>query len=162
MTVPLVCFDSNFIIWGIKQTASAGQEAEIDKATYIVAQAAKTGTRILIPSVALGEVLSSLSSEAQETFVRRVSSSFLVVPYDTAAALQYARMWQARTPNRAYTRGETKADFLIAAIAVAHKCECIYSNDDGLCTFAAPYIKVLALEDIILPPTQAPLFDATP
>lgn len=159
MTVPLVCFDSNFIIWGIKQAASAGQEAEIDKATYIVAQAAKQGTRILIPAVALGEVLSSLCAEDRETFVRRVNSSFFVAPYDTAAALLYARMWQARKPDRAHTRNETKADFLIAAIAVVNKCECIYSNDGGLCAFAAPYIKVLTLDDIVIPPAQAPLFD---
>jgi predicted nucleic acid-binding protein len=157
MTNPLVCFDSNFIIWGIKQEATAGQETKIEKAEHVVVQAAKEGKHILIPSVALGEVLSSMPENEREPFVRRISAAFIVVPYDIPAAIHFARMWQTRQANTAYTRNETKADFMIAAIAVANQCECIYSNDDGLCTFATPHIKVLRIEDIVIPPTQPPL-----
>jgi PIN domain nuclease of toxin-antitoxin system len=32
----LVCFDTHIIIWGIKQQATAGQEANIDKAKNLI------------------------------------------------------------------------------------------------------------------------------
>ena len=83
---------------------------------------------------------------------------FIVAPYDSVAAVQFACMWQGRARDMAHTRDETKADYMIAAIAVANGREVIYSNDNGLRRFAAEHIRVIGIEEITLPPEQGQLF----
>lgn len=157
-TVSLVCFDTNFVVWGIKRQASAGQESNIPKAVYLLQQLEQQDKQILIPTIVLGEALASLSVEQHASFVSLIQRSFILAPYDAAAAVHYARMWQHRMKNSSHSRNETKADYMIAAIALANRCEAIYSNDGGLRKFASDYIAVIGIEEISVPPEQGALF----
>lgn len=154
----LVCFDTNFLIWGVKQQATPGQERNIAKAVYLLELLDKQDKQILLPSIVLGEVLAALPPEQHAKFMDLVQQSFIVAPYDAAAAVHYARLWQRRTRDTSHTRNETKADYMITAIAVANGCEIIYSNDVGLRKFAAEHIPVIGIEEIDVPPEQGQLF----
>lgn len=158
----LVCFDSNFVVWGVKRQATPGQEDNINKAVFLLDQLGGEDKQVVIPSIVLGEVLASFPPELQSAFVAMLEQNFIVAPYDSVAAVQYARMWQNRAQNRArdtaHTRDETKADYMIAAIAVVNGCEAIYSNATGLRRFASEHIRVIGIEDITLPPEQGRLF----
>jgi len=152
----LVCFDTNFVIWGIKREATPGQEGNIDRASHVVEQCSKNGTRILIPSIVLGELLSNLDAEAHDPFVQMLAKLFIIAPYDSRAAIHYARMWKNRSKATGlpFTRGEMRADFMIAAVAIANKCECIYSHDQGFANFASPFISIIPISQIVLPASQ--------
>ncbi len=76
---------------------------------------------------------------------------FIVSPFDTQAALCFAKMWRDRSQNKEdieISRAEMKADYMIASIAVAKGAECIYSEDKGLKNFAQNYIEIRALPDV--------------
>lgn len=154
----LVCFDTNFVIWGIKRQATAGQDGNIAKAVYLLQQLEQQDKQILIPTIVLGEVLASLPVEQHASFVMLIRRSFILAPYDAAAASHFARMWQKRAKDSSHSRSETKADYMIAAVAMANQCESIYSNDDGLRKFASDHIPVIGIEEISIPPEQGALF----
>ncbi len=116
----LVCFDSNFVVWGAKREATPGQENKIDKAVLLLEQLEGQDKQIVVPSIVLGEVLASLPPALQPPFVAMMQQHFIVAPYDSVAAVQFACMWQGRARDMAHTRDETKADYMIAAIAVAN------------------------------------------
>ncbi len=144
----LVCFDTNFVIWGVKKQAAVSQGNNIAKVAYLLETLEQQNKQILIPSIVLGEVLASLPADQQLSFVALIRQSFIFAPYDAGAAVQYAQMWQKRARDTGYTRNETKADYMIAAIAVANRCDAIYSNDEGLRKFASAYIAVIRIEEI--------------
>jgi predicted nucleic acid-binding protein len=156
--VSLVCFDSNFVVWGVKRQATPGQEDNINKAVFLLDQLGGEDKQVVIPSIVLGEVLASFPPDLQPEFVAIMEQNFIVAPYDSVAAVQYARMWQNRARDTTHTRDETKADYMIAAIAVANGCEAIYSNDSGLRRFASEHIQVIGIEELTLPPEQGRLF----
>lgn len=155
----LVCFDTNFVIWGIKREATKGQESNIERASHVVNECNKNGIQILIPSPVLGELLSALDTQQHGSFIHQIERFFIIVPYDSKAAIQYAHMWKNRSKATGvtFTRSEIKADFMIAAVAVANRCDCIYSDDGPLTTFASPFIAVISTTQIILPASQPPL-----
>jgi predicted nucleic acid-binding protein len=156
--VTLVCFDTNFLIWGVKRQATPGQEGNVAKAAYLLDLLDKQDKQILIPSIVLGEALAALPLEQHAMFIDLIQRTFILAPYDAAASAHYARMWQRRARDTGYTRSETKADYMITAIAVANGCEIIFSNDSGLRRFAAEHIPVLGIEEIGVPPEQGQLF----
>ena len=154
----LVCFDTNFAIWAIRQDATSGQEQYMKYAQYVVQQCEENGDDILLPSVVLGEMLGGLPEEMHQGFARSVEQQLSVVPYDVRAAVMFARMWKKRRSNTEFSRSEAKPDYMIAAIAVTASCKCIYSNDKGLRFFAEEFIPVITTDDIVLPPAQLALY----
>ncbi len=155
----LVCFDTHFVIWGFKQEATSGQEDYIARALYVIQQCEERGDNIAIPAIVLGELLSNIPEEMRADFIRGFEQGLVVLPFDARAALVYARMWAKRKRFAEYTREETKADYMIAATAVANQCSRIYSNDEGLKAFASDHIPVVSIAEIRLPPQQLSLPD---
>jgi predicted nucleic acid-binding protein len=75
----------------------------------------------------------------------------MIPPFDTQAALHFEKMWRNRKQvkdQNGISRAEMKADFMIAATAIARGAECIYSEDAGLKKFAQDYIDVRPLPRI--------------
>ncbi|MEM9214632.1 MAG: PIN domain-containing protein [Cyanobacteria bacterium P01_F01_bin.150] len=142
----LVCFDTQILIWGVKQQATPGQEANIEKARHLIQMCDENNIRVIVPSIVVAELLCNLPKKIHNDFRQLMQNRFIVSPFDTQAALHFANMWQSRSTNRGgISRSEMKADFMIIAIALAHKAECIYSEDDGLTKFAKDYILVKPL-----------------
>lgn len=52
-----------------------------------------------------------------------------------------------------------KADYQIAATALANGCEALYTGDDGLAKFARPHLPVVRIAEIFVLPEQAGLFE---
>ena len=155
-----VCFDTNFMIWGIRRTASPGQEYCIDRARYVIERCQENGDKIIVPSIVLGELMVPIPDRDRGDFVRFMTAEgFIVMPFDSVAAVHFARMWASRPANTGFSRNEMKADFMIAGIALASGCQKIYSNDAGLVQFASPYLSVLTIDDIAPPPEQTTIFD---
>lgn len=151
----LVCFDTNFVIWGVKRQATSGQEDNIRKVGYLLKQLEKQRAQILVPSIVLAEALAPLPSTQYAAFVQMMERMFVIAPFDSRSAVQFARLWQTRLKDTAFTRAEMKADYQIAAIALANGCNTLYTGDEGSCKFAIPHLPVIRIDDITLPPEQS-------
>jgi predicted nucleic acid-binding protein len=147
----LVCFDTQIIIWGVKKQATPGQEDNIDKAKYLISTCEQQKINIMVPSVVVAEVLCALDPGLHNAFSELMHRRFIVPPFDTQAALHFARMWRNKKQPKdesGISRAEMKADFMIIATALARRAECIYSQDIGLKKFAQDYIDVKPLPKI--------------
>lgn len=147
-----VVLDTHILIWGIKEEAELGQEEMIERTRQFIEQCQKNGTRILVPSVVVGELLTAVETRSHLMTLNLLQSAFIVPPYDAAASAIFARLWQKKQESGAIdrirrelsaTRQELKADCMIVATAVAQKADALYSHDAKLARFAADEMKVL-------------------
>jgi predicted nucleic acid-binding protein len=146
----LVCFDTQIIIWGIKKDATPGQEDMIVKAEHLIQQCEEERIQIIVPAIVVAELLSGLKPESYSEFTAFMQRRFMVIPFDTQAALHFAVMWRNRKQSLidAVTRTEMRTDYLIIATAKARGAKCIYSEDPHLSNFAQNYIEVKGLPSI--------------
>lgn len=170
----IYCVDSDIIIWGIKKQASPGQEENIQRAETVFALADSYSDQIVIPAVALAEILVHETPTARARYIEVISKSFIIAPFDTRAAMIYAEIMQERlnlagefTDISGAARQKMKADHLIIATAIANNCNAIYSTDPGMRRFAPGYIDIRDLPPLtiqVLPSgrsTQQELFQIT-
>lgn len=147
----LVCFDTHIIIWGVRKKATPGQEDKIEKAKYLISKCKEDEVQIMIPSVVVAEVLCALEPRLHSAVSELMHRQFIVPPFDTQAALHFAKMWRSRKQPKGegtVSRAEMKADYMITATAIAKGAKCIYSEDAGLKKFAQEYIDVRSLPSI--------------
>ncbi|MEL6779389.1 MAG: PIN domain-containing protein [Cyanobacteria bacterium J06597_16] len=150
----IVCFDTQVIVWGIKQKATPGQEDMVAKAKFLIEQCKKEETAILIPALVVAELLMPLPTEEYGTFTALLHKNFRVIPFDTRAAAIFANLWKdwQKKKNKLpdsflsqATRAEMKTDYMIIATALAQGATCIYSEDRKLKKFAEEHLKVVGL-----------------
>lgn len=144
----LVCFDTQIIIWGLKEEATDGQEVNIDKAKYLIDTCEKDGVDIIVPSIVVAELLCALDPSLHNDFRKQMHRRFIVPPFDTQAALHFAKIWREKYQFKdeyGISRTKMKADFMITATAIARGAKCIYSEDIKLKKFAQDYIDVRPL-----------------
>lgn len=158
----IVCFDTQIVIWGLKEEATPGQEHMIPKARYLIDRCDQEKKTVVIPTIVVAELLSGLDSEMFVEFNRVLESQFLILPFDFKAANLYAKIWKDKRQVRKdlleqgkATRAELKADSFIVATAVANNADCIYTYDDPLKKFAKGFIDTRSLPDC--PPVQQQL-----
>jgi len=151
----LVCFDTQVVIWGIKQQATPGQEGMIEKAKYLIQTCTEDGKRIIIPSVVIAELLMPIDPNSHQAFSALMQKRFIISTFDLKAASYFAKVWQERKQEREYlinnalaTRAELKADSMIIATAVASGASCIYSHDIPLRKCATSFIEVCDIPEI--------------
>jgi len=150
---PMICLDTQILIWGVKEDASPGQEAMIDKAKLFVRSATENGDSLLVPSVVVGELLMRIPPDLHVMTINLIRRGFITAVYDLEAAANFARLWQERTDDGVIeelrkagaTRSEMKADCQIVATALAANATSIVSHDQGLKKFAGSEIKVIEL-----------------
>jgi predicted nucleic acid-binding protein len=162
-----VCLDTHILIWGIKKEATEGQEEMVHKTKLFFRWLDQNGMKAIIPSIVIGEFLMLIPPEMHDQINNFFHKNFIVVPYDTASASCFAKIWQSKISNgtiekiknnSSATRAKLKADCQIVATAIVHGASCIYSYDEDLAKFAKGYIEVKQIPDI---PEQLTLINET-
>ncbi len=146
----LVCFDNHVLVWGIKEQATPGQEDMIPRTKSFIRQLQEDKIRVLIPSIVVAEFLMPIPADMHPAVINLFDRGFVVAPFDTAAASQFAKIWLSRKGQESVnsliesgkTRTELKMDSLIVATAISQGAECIYSHDEGVKAFGQDYIEV--------------------
>lgn len=153
----IVCLDTHLLIWGIKEESTEGQEEMIQKTKLFFKWLDENGIKAMIPSVVIGEFLMLIPHEMHDKITNFFQKNFIVVPYDTASASCFAKIWQKKNSDGTIeklkndipaTRAKLKADCQIVATAITHGASCIYSYDEHLAKFAEGYIEVKQIPDI--------------
>jgi predicted nucleic acid-binding protein len=150
----LVCFDTQVVIWGVKQEATPGQDVMIQKAKALITRCDANKVSVMLPSLVVAELLMAVDTKLHNNFIAFVNARFIVPTFDTNAAAIFAAMWRDRKinldqdPSIAKTRAEMKADFMIVATAIAQGADCIYTEDPLLEKFAQGRIDIRPLPSI--------------
>lgn len=150
----IFCFDTQIIIWGIKNEATEGQEENIDKAKSLLKKCQEENIRIIIPSIVLAEAIVPLSSARSVEFTNRISKITRIYPFDTGAAIKFSQIWKKclhlAKEKDDFNRTKMKADTMILAIALANKADCLYTEDKGLSNIAGDFIQVRKLPPCLI------------
>ena len=93
----LVCLDTQVLIWGVQERARSGQEEMIQRARYLFSAFTQAKTKVLIPSIAVGEFLLGIPSDMHGVFLSKLGEGgFIIAPYDLQAAARFAALWKER------------------------------------------------------------------
>lgn len=146
-----IVIDNHLLVWGMKEESEQGQEEMIPMTKSFFEHCKQKNIEILVPAVVAGELLTAIEPKHHQIVLNLLQSSFVVPPYDAAAAIIFARLWRERKESGQVkrmqtdlqaTRQELKADCMIVATALAQKAEAIYSHDVKLKAFANGAIAV--------------------
>ena len=145
----IYCFDTQVLIWGIKEDCTTGQEDMIPRTKHFI-ESIGEDTVVLIPTIVLAEFLMRIPQDQHAMVINLCNKSFNIAPFDPLCASKYSTIWNTNKPTgdskkilaNGATRAELKADSLIVATAVTKKAECIYSRDNGIKNFAKGFIEV--------------------
>lgn len=151
-----VCFDTHILIWGIEKTSRLQQQDMILKTEVFLKHLDERNIVALIPTVVISEFLMSIPVKTMERYVNLIEERFMIVPYDAIAAIEFAKIWQAKhddhtvqsLKNENFSRSHLKVDSMIIATAVTQKVSCIYSHDPGLKKMAYGYVEVKEVPSI--------------
>src|SRR5438034_7627673 len=92
----IICIDSQIIIWGIKKQHTNGQESMVERAETFFKWADENEHEILIPTVVVAEVLAPEPTEVRVRYLDVLNGGFMIVNFDTKAALKYAQILHNR------------------------------------------------------------------
>lgn len=167
-----VFIETNILIWGVRGSATVGQEDLILKATNLIEHLQRNHAKLMTSTICLGEFLTGAENEKHANLINIIQRGFMVYAYDEACAMKTAWLQRFRDPeiktlrasvtNVPGARVKIKNDVMIVATALVHGASVIYTNDKGIQTIAGDLIPVKMLSDYDLQFTKEPsLFDST-
>ena len=154
----LVVLDTQILIWAVKSEATPGQESMIEKAVRYPAHLDKCQDQIIIPSVVVSEFLANVPDEREAEVPKALEKRFMVIPFDTLAAVHAARVWRKNSAEKpslvqqlkaeGFKNAKIKADTQIIGTALARKAARITTHDDGLIKNAGGHIEAGPMPDL--------------
>jgi predicted nucleic acid-binding protein len=131
-----------------------------ERIELLVERLQKAGTKIIVPTPALSEILVRAGADGSQQIVEYLNkyAVFRIEPFDTRAAIELAAMTReaigrkAKRGSSAATWAKIKFDRQIVAIAKVCGANEIYSDDRDMESIAKlANIKVIGLADLPLP-----------
>ncbi len=133
-----VCLDTNILVWGVKETANAGQEINIPRAKFLFEYFDAKKITVVIPSLVLGELLSNVTDvdEAERIF-DYISANFEILQHDVLSARVFARkriQLDAKNIKQYLQENHVPKcrminDLNICSMAIASECDGIFTNN---------------------------------
>ena len=147
----LIVVDTQILIWAVKREATPGQEPMIEKAVRYLEYVDKCNDQLIVPSVVVSEFLANVPDEREAAVLQALEKRFMVIPFDTLAAVHAARIWRANSSgNRSlvqqlkadgFRNAKIKADIQIIGTALARRAVRITTHDDGLIKNSTGHIE---------------------
>lgn len=133
-----------------------------DRLDFCVGELERTGSKIIVPTPALSELLAGLKEPGQIVLDDLNSSSvFEISPFglraaiEAAASVQVARSMGTLKGSSSSTWQKVKVDRQIVAIAIVERAERIYSEDSDVRNLAEiAGVAFSRLADLPLPPEE--------
>jgi len=128
---------------------------------FLIHELENQGSRIIIPTPALSEVLVRAGAAASQQIVDAIAKRpvFRIEPFDTRAAIEVAAMTRSALGAKAKkgvsdsTWAKIKYDRQIVAVARVNQATTMYSDDRDVRTMAMQAdMNVIGLGDLELPP----------
>ncbi len=138
-----ICIDAMVLIWGFHKPHYKPKEKPRNqdvgemrrRSRLLLRTLAEDEETVMVPAIALSEVLLGIPPEDHGEFIATLQDSFFLPPYDLRAASLAAKLWQetrelpkTEQPERTTLR----ADVMIVATAKVAKAKTIFSHDEKL------------------------------
>lgn len=133
-----VCLDTNILVWGVKETANAGQEKNIPRAKFLFEYFDAKKITVIVPSLVLGELMGNVTDDDErEKIFDYISKNFQVVMHDTVASIEFAKMRVSLDAKNIKQYANTNSipkcrminDYNICSVAVADGCDAIFTHN---------------------------------
>jgi len=140
------CLDTNCLIFGVKREGSSDK---VTSAAMFIEQVEKRGDSIMVPTVALCEMLVACNHTQRAQLLAQMETTYVLVDLDTEAAAQCAELEAklfgadgACTPERRQRR----YDLMVAATAKANGADVLVTEDKRLRKILEGYITAQGFE----------------
>ena len=162
----MVLFDSSILMLLLDPSlpapihkGRAGYRSLERRIRHLVGSLHEDRTKIAIPTPVLAEVLTRAERAGADYFTKlNRSAAFLIVPFETRAAIELARMNAAailggdKRGGLSASWAKIKFDRQIVAIAKVAAVKTVYSDDRDLRALAEAHaIKVISIQELPLP-----------
>ncbi|NVO86553.1 PIN domain-containing protein [Hymenobacter terrestris] len=153
----LVCVDSMFCIWSIKEECREGQEHMIERAKQILVNLQRAKKQLMLPAPVITELLAPVGAERSTEIMQQLTLIFpRIAVVDTPVAALCGKIWNAEGQSwkELYEPGTTslkvafKYDLLILGTAIINKAECLYTGDKRLANLARKYGNQMKVVDL--------------
>jgi predicted nucleic acid-binding protein len=133
-----VCVDTNMLVWYIKGQCTKGQEDYLHKARFLFEYFEKNNILIVIPSLAVAELLGSVTDDdKREEYFDFMSSNFEIAQHDISSARKYAELRIKLTEKNAISYAKSNGipkcqitnDYNICSVAISSGCDAIFSHN---------------------------------
>lgn len=131
----IVCLDTNILIWGVRKKATHGQEKNIERAMDLLSLLELRKDKVMTTSLCVAEAAVGVAQERLPAFIDAVNHCLMVVPFDNLAVTYYHYIYNKYKETAPQLKGEEYkrinviSDMKIAAAAVSHGAQIIYSNN---------------------------------
>jgi predicted nucleic acid-binding protein len=159
-----VCIDTNVLFYILKFAAGEEGESEHDRETLSSAglfldHVQREKLTLMLPSLVLAEYMRGVAPELHTASLRGlIDEGFQIAPFDAAAAMHYARIVQhlkaARAEHPELTRPRLTVDYMVAATAIAHRADCLYTEDRKFIAIMEAYIVCSTMAQGLPPTTR--------
>jgi PIN domain len=134
-----VTLDTMVLIWGglrppvARNPAASAHAVDMEfRSRVLIRDLEDRGEKIIIPTVAVAELLTALDDHLHGKFIAALTDRFFCPPFDLRAAAMAAQLWQWHRrlpPEQQIQRSILKADVLIIAVAKVAGASVFYSHD---------------------------------
>lgn len=174
----LICLDSQYFSWAIRQRPTAGQEGMVDKAKAFFRLLDDVKATILVPTPVVTELLLGADVSERTEILRQLEERFYVREFDKISAVHAADVWNKKRKDgvidqlrknavtilppegNGWMRSKIKVDIMILGTAIASNVSAFYTEDAGLASLADGFVPVRAMPEIatqpLLPAFQEP------
>jgi predicted PilT family ATPase len=168
-----VAFDTSFLLYLLAPAGQVGAPLDEngspipfvkERVASLVSDLEKAGTKVLVPTPALSEIMVRAGVEAGQGYIALMKRTrvFRIVPFDEKAAIETAIMAgdASKHPKvRAATDGtyaKIKYDRQIVAIAVTEGATTLFTDDRNQQTFAKRHgLRVMGIGDCLVPAIES-------
>jgi len=157
----IVCLDNNITGLALRNDAHPDDASKVVQSRSLIRYLDEQDKIILLPTPVITECLVPVMPQDKPNILNSIEK-FMIASFDKSAAIKCAEMMHSITPQEnkfkeemGITKSQLKFDYMIAAIAIVNRAECIYSQDEGLRKFCEGHITVRNIPNI---PEQANLF----
>lgn len=133
-----VCVDTNMLVWYVKRSFTKGQEDFLEKADYLFEYFEKNNIQVVIPSIAVAELLGSVEDEEERgEYFDFMSNNFEIIQHDILSAKVYAelRVKLSKSNAKSYASSQNipkcmmTNDYNICSMAISSGCDAIFSHN---------------------------------
>jgi len=157
----VVAIDSNIIVWGVrdvnKRKLSKKDREKSERCQWLFWDLKERKATIVLPSIAVSEVLRGVEPSRQQKFSDKLQTYFLLSPFDHKASQIAGQLWHERLRSMTAhpdPSAKIKADMLIVASAKSAGASAFYSDDQGALKIAS-----LVMDARGLPTSKPMLFE---
>lgn len=154
----MICLDTMALIWGVQQTARAGQEAMVERTKRYLRSLSEEDEILMVPAPVAAEYLQGFDDQSRLAQLIALQRYFFTPSFDLPSASLAAELSRKEAVEKLIATADRrciKVDTQIVATAIVHNADFIVTNDTK--AFRAIAAGRIQISDVPEAPEQSDL-----